>query len=99
MLFASLKRILTLTCEESTRLVSESLDRELPAGERWAVRLHALCCWSCRRYRRQILFLRDAIRRRAIDIGAAAPPAGPTLSPEARQRIQQALARHDSQEH
>ena len=58
--YSSLKRILTLNCEESTRIVSDSLDRQLSFTERWAVRLHCISCWSCRRFGRQLRALRDA---------------------------------------
>ncbi len=96
MSLSTIKRILTLTCEQSTRLVSESLDRDLPRGERWAVRLHALCCRSCRRYRRQILFLREAVRRGAPEPDTSTPVAGASLTPGARERIKRALGRHTS---
>lgn len=98
MSFATIKKILTLKCEESTRLVSESLDQELPWGERWAVRLHAVSCRACRRYRRQLLFLREAARRRANEMVDALDSAGPTLSPEARDRIRRALGSQNSPE-
>jgi len=74
-------------------LISASFERKLTRGERLAVKLHVLCCWSCRRFRRQILFLREAIRRRKVDWTLDVPLSAPTLSPEARQRIRQALAR------
>ena len=57
-LFSDLKLILTLNCRESSRLVSDSLDRKLRWSERWAVRLHVLICWSCRRFKQQLLLLR-----------------------------------------
>ena len=96
MSLSTIKRILTLTCEQSTRLVSESLDRDLPRGERWAVRLHALCCRSCRRYRRQILFLREAVRRGGREPDTGTPVAGASLTQESRERIKRALRRHTS---
>ena len=83
-------RILMLTCEESTRLVSESLDRELPRGERIAVRLHALICRSCRRLEVQLRSLRDVVRSGLPDdIDRASSDLA--LSPEARERIHAAL--------
>ena len=97
-LFESIRRILTLSCEESTRLVSESLDRELPRSDRLAVKLHALCCRSCRGFRRQMLFLREAIRRRAAATTTDALVGGPSLTPEARERIIQALTRNQSED-
>ncbi len=77
--------ILTLNCEQSTQLVSDGLDRELSACERWAVRLHAISCWSCRRFGRQIQFLRKALRHQDFD--AARLEADGGLPPEIRERI------------
>ena len=57
--------LLTLHCEESTRIQSEGLDRDLSAVERWAVRLHSLSCKVCRRFRKQLEFVNDAGKRRA----------------------------------
>jgi hypothetical protein len=91
MSWSIVKRVLTLCCDESTRLVSESLDRELPFGERLAVRLHALCCRSCRRCRKQFVFLRQALVRRMHDAEMAVP-SRPALSGEARARIKRVLA-------
>lgn len=83
---STLIRILTLTCDDSTRLVSESLDRRLPLGERLAVRLHALCCRSCRRAGRQLRFLHEAMTRRAEQENAG-KTADLALSNETRARI------------
>lgn len=89
--WATFRRILTLSCEESTRLVSQSLDRDLPRGERVALRLHALICRSCRRFRRQVLALRELIRAGAADPTSGLAESGPGLSDEARARIRRAL--------
>jgi hypothetical protein len=52
-----------LTCRETTRLVSQGLDRELAFGERVALRLHFAICLGCRRASRQMKFLRRALHR------------------------------------
>ncbi|HEX7249892.1 MAG TPA: zf-HC2 domain-containing protein [Burkholderiales bacterium] len=52
-----------LTCRETTRLVSQGLDRELAFGERVALRLHFAMCLGCRRASRQMEFLRRSVRR------------------------------------
>ena len=58
-----------LTCRETTRLVSQGLDRELAFGERVALRVHLAICVGCRRAVRQMEFLRKAVRELAeIDI-------------------------------
>ncbi len=61
-IFNAIKLILTLHCHESSRLVSESLDRDLSLVERWAVRLHRLGCRSCARLARQLKLIRAAAR-------------------------------------
>src|SRR5262249_36015400 len=56
-------RLLTLPCSEVSALVSEGCDRRLPRAERIAVGLHLAFCASCRRFRRQIQFLRCLVSR------------------------------------
>ena len=51
-----------LSCKETTRLVSQGLDRELAFGERVALRVHFAICLGCRRAGRQMHFLRRAVR-------------------------------------
>jgi hypothetical protein len=58
-----------ISCKETTRLVSQGLDRELAFGERVALRVHLVICLGCRRAGRQMAFLRKAVRELAeIDI-------------------------------
>jgi hypothetical protein len=54
-----------LSCKEATRLVSQGLDRRLGLGERVAVRVHLAICAGCRNFRKQVLFLRQALRERS----------------------------------
>ena len=51
------------SCKETTRLVSQGLDRELAFGERVALRVHYAYCLGCRRAGRQMKFLRQAIQQ------------------------------------
>jgi len=58
-----------ISCKETTRLVSQGLDRELAFGERVALRVHLVICLGCRRAGRQMAFLRKAVRELAeIDV-------------------------------
>jgi len=58
-----------ISCRETSRLVSQGLDRELAFGERAALRVHFVICLGCRRAGRQMAFLREAVRELAeIDI-------------------------------
>ena len=83
-----------LTCKEITRLVSRSLDYDLPWGQRLLVRFHLLYCGACARYRRQILNMRRAIRRCfGADPELSPLTTGPALPASARRRIIDALRR------
>lgn len=80
------------SCREVTRLGSDALDRSLPFGQRLAVRFHLLICVWCRRYLRQIVFLRRAVRSRPDTLTEGGPSLdSPGLSPEARERIRRAV--------
>jgi hypothetical protein len=73
-------------CQEVTRLVSESMDRRLTMRERIGVQLHLWVCAWCRRYDRQLQFL-----RRAFHVHGEQSEA-PTLSPEAREAMKRRLS-------
>ncbi|MBE0604998.1 MAG: zf-HC2 domain-containing protein [Deltaproteobacteria bacterium] len=77
-----------LSCKDVTRLLSESMDRSLPLGKRVGVRFHLLICRFCARYERQLLLIRETVRR----LAAAEEIPGETLSAEARERIRKSLA-------
>jgi hypothetical protein len=51
------------TCKDISELLSESMDRRLTWGERWAVRMHFFMCHSCQRFQQQIDFLRKTAGR------------------------------------
>lgn len=95
MRWSTVKMLLALKCDESTRLISLAMDQDLPPVERWAVRLHAISCRSCRRFRKQLQFLRQALKHDA----EAAPhtvSADQTLSQQARSRIAKAISDQSS---
>lgn len=52
-----------MNCKQAIRMMSEEMERELPFGERAALRLHTALCIGCRNYRRQMAILRAACRR------------------------------------
>ena len=52
-----------ISCKDASRLISQMQDGELPLRRRLAVRLHLLFCDACRRFVRQLRFLRAAMRR------------------------------------
>jgi len=81
-----------LSCKDVTRLLSESMDHSLPLGKRVGVRLHLLICRFCSRYERQLLLIREIIRRLAVPEDPSGPSTGELLSEEARERIRICLA-------
>lgn len=79
------------TCEEVSRLTSESMDRRLTLRERVRRQLHLMFCKWCRRYSRQLGIIRKLTRRFAA--ATDSPPAQPPthLSPEAKDRLRESL--------
>jgi hypothetical protein len=52
---------LMVSCEEATRLISQSLDGELSSGDRFALRLRLLVCSVTRRAKEQMELVNNAI--------------------------------------
>ena len=76
-----------LSCKDATQLISESMDTSLPVGKRIGMQLHLLMCKFCARYERQLLLIREAVRRMV----ATEEMPGETLSEEAKERIRKSL--------
>ena len=79
---------LSAGCKTASRLQSEALDHKLPFRQRFGLRVHLLLCKWCRRYGKQITFLRNAARQHPDEV---AEPVPQKLSAEARERIKQRL--------
>lgn len=80
----SIWRILTLKCDESSKLLSSELDGDLALADRLALRGHLLACSSCRGFHKQMALLKKL---------AAALRDQVRLSPEARERLKDAIRR------
>jgi hypothetical protein len=80
-----------LSCKDVTRLLSESMDHSLPFGKRIGVRVHLLMCKFCARYERQLLLIRETVRRLAAMEDTPGEPPGETLSEKAKERIRNSL--------
>jgi len=52
--------VLSQSCTEAARLISESQDSPIPLTARVGLRLHLAICRHCRKYKRQIQFMRHA---------------------------------------
>ncbi len=82
-------------CKEITRMVSESMDRELPLHERMGIRVLLLMCKFCSRYRRQLLILRDVIHLYTVHSEKIEPPI--VLPLETKERIKRSMSRKYSE--
>ena len=83
--------VMMLSCKDVTQLISESMDHSLPLGKRIGVRIHLLMCLFCARYERQLLLIRETVRRL---VAMEETPDGlflGALSEDARERIRQSL--------
>ena len=87
-LLRKLKMILSLTCDQSTRLVSDGYERDLERHERAALGCHMLTCTGCKRMRRQFSLLHALAKH----LRGKASPAGLEMPEDARQRIRQRLS-------
>jgi hypothetical protein len=64
------------------------MDHPLPFGKKCGLRLHLLICRWCRRYGKQLQFLRQASR---CEPGSTPGKHSPELSPEAKERLKRIL--------
>jgi hypothetical protein len=83
-----LRRLLLPSCREMTRLTSRAMDTPPNAAQHLGMLLHLALCTVCRRYRRQLNWLRKV---------AGATPTSPAslatvrLQPEVRERLKARL--------
>ena len=86
-----------MSCEKSSQLVSDALDRDLSRGERFTIWMHQLMCWPCRHFAKQLEFLNAALSRRADEesseegVPVAEGPVAEGLSSDAKRRIADAI--------
>ncbi|HWD18043.1 MAG TPA: hypothetical protein VHB20_02095 [Verrucomicrobiae bacterium] len=82
------RRALLPSCREAARLQSEALDTTVSPARRGGLWLHLCVCAWCRRYGKQIRFLRRSAQENPDKFTAAAPQ---QLTLEARARLKQRL--------
>jgi hypothetical protein len=82
-------------CKEASRLQAEALNRELPFSKRVGLRVHLLLCGWCRRYGRNIRFLRGTVEH-PTEHGECNH--SPEFTAEAKERLKQKLTNHQKDE-
>ena len=50
-----------LSCKDVSRLMSDSLEKQLPLSKRMGIRMHLMMCSVCRTARKQLLFVRQLL--------------------------------------
>jgi len=85
-----------LTCKDASHLISVYQERPLGFRERWSLRMHLWVCANCRRFERQMILLRQAMR--ALVKRAEGADARAAFPPEAVERIRKALAERGGQD-
>ena len=86
-----LRMLVNLSCEEASRLASESLDRELTRSERWALRSHAFLCRNCRQFVRQLTMMCELLSNMPAASHQHLREQLPQLSTERKQQIKRLL--------
>jgi hypothetical protein len=85
-------RILTLTCDQSSELMSRSQEKPLTGSERWALSFHLMICRFCRKYKRQLKLMREVLGKMAeSDTYEAEIP--PLLDTEQKMALQDRLSK------
>lgn len=84
-----------LSCKETTRTISEGLDRRLPLRWRIALRLHVMMCSACRAYKRQIEGLNQLLSGRFRRDHVSRFPQSQRLSEETREKVKASLRNED----
>lgn len=80
-------------CREVSRLVSESLDRELSLPQRLGIRFHLLMCRYCTRFARQLEKVRNLVRAVEAD---AVPPVN--MDDKTKVRLKEYLRKYSGHE-
>ncbi len=80
-----------LRCREISKLVSESMERQLPFREQMHVKIHLMMCRLCSGFSRQMRLLRRAAHESPDRLGPDEGAPDASLPEEARTRIKAAL--------
>lgn len=92
----AIKKVLTLRCHESSRILSEASDGELSFIDKLALRGHLLVCGSCRKYQKQLRKLRSLIENAMKSIESEESLFKSRLSDDAKAKMQALIDSHNS---
>jgi predicted anti-sigma-YlaC factor YlaD len=81
------------SCKEASMQVCGLMDRRLTRHQRMMLRIHLAMCRFCRRYYRQMKYLREMVRDARLQ--EAGMDESVSLPPEACERIKERLRSYD----
>jgi hypothetical protein len=81
-----------MSCEEFSRLASDSIDRDLSRSERLITAMHRVMCWPCCRFLKQLELIHEACQRQARGDDSTLTSENSRLSDQARERIAKAIS-------
>ena len=82
-----------VTCEDTTPLISELMDHNLPLGKRLRLKFHLGMCGVCRIYEKQLEIIRALARKLGREEDLTQKEA--VLSDEAKSKIKDFLKQSD----
>jgi len=85
-----------LSCKETSRLISEELDHELPLYKRVMLRMHLAMCKGCKQAQHQIGAISKVLSRKAQSQETTSSSEGPPLSESSKEHMRSLLRKKDS---
>ena len=85
-----------LSCKETSRLISEELDHELPLYKRVMLRMHLAMCKGCKQAQHQIGALKKVLSSKAQSQETSLSSKGPSLSETSKEHMKSLLRKKDS---
>ena len=76
-------------CKDVSERVSKSMDQPIPLHERMMIAFHLMMCKYCRRFKKQLLILRYAVR--SVEIHRGGTEESISLPGNTRERIKQTV--------
>jgi len=80
---------LRATCQDTSSIISESLDHPLPLSKWWRLKFHLALCVVCRYYLDQLKTLQNLARRLGKEDNNLKDQAG--LRPEFKEKLKQSV--------
>lgn len=79
-------------CKQTVEVISQSMERPLSMRERVLLKIHLWVCAWCQWYMEHLKLMGDTLKTPQFEKAVLESTDGPTLSPEARERIKRNLS-------